>query len=503
MASYSSIVQRTAKAFASGKTRKLEWRKQQLLALITMLEKEAEGFCNALHKDLRKPKGEALLMEINHTQNDAINHYNNLDNWARDEKVKTNILTMADNCYIHSEPRGVCLVIGAWNYPVQLTLMPLVGAISAGNCCIVKPSEVSPATASFLEEVVPKYMDNECIHIINGGVPETQALLRERWDFILYTGNSAVAKIVYEAAAKNLTPVVLELGGKSPCFVDSSSDLDLVSRRIIWGKFVNSGQTCIAPDYVMCTPEVQEQLIKRLESNLDKFYGENKQKSESFGRIVNQRHFDRIAALIAEAHVAIGGKMDKSDNYIEPTVLRDCRPTYPAMQDEIFGPVLPIMPVRDEDEAISFINQNEKPLAMYIFSKNKKQVDKIIGSTSSGGVTVNDTIMHASLETLPFGGVGHSGMGAYHGKFSFDAFSHKRAIMKRQQNMELLNDIRYPPYTDKKGSIIAFAMGKKLKHSNGFIGGIIGFVKIVFLGVFVGFLAKQFGFDKYLPAALK
>jgi len=377
-------------------------------------------------------------------------------------------------------------------------LLPLIGAIAAGNTCVIKPSEVAGETAILLEDLVPRYLDKQAFAVVNGAVPETTALLKERWDLIFYTGNNVVAKIIYEAAAKYLTPVVLELGGKSPVYVDSSSDIDLVSRRLIWGKWTNCGQTCIAPDYVMCTKDVEAKLLERMKVTLKEFYGDNIQASPDMGRIINGRHFQRVKNLMSSGKIAIGGNMDEKDNYIEPTVVVDCKPSDPAMTEEIFGPVLPFMTVQNEDEAIAHINANEKPLAMYIFSKNRKITDKFLKRTSSGGVTVNDIMMHAAVPVLPFGGVGHSGTGAYHGKFSFDAFSHKRGCMVRAQNMEFVNKLRCPPYTDQKLNILTWVMKKNPKR-----GGIAGFLPILVAGLAIAFVMKMLGMDRFVPASFK
>jgi aldehyde dehydrogenase (NAD+) len=498
MADYSELVAKQRVYFRSGKTRQLSWRKEQLQQVINMLETEAERMCEALHKDLRKPKLESMMMEVNMTRNDAQLHINSLADWSGPQKAKGDLLTASDTMYIQPEPYGVTLIMTAWNYPIQLALLPLVGAISAGNTCVLKPSEVAPATATLLEELVPKYLDRQAFAVVNGAIPETTALLKERWDLIFYTGNNVVAKIIYEAAAKYLTPVVLELGGKSPVYVDPSSDIDLVSRRLIWGKWTNCGQTCIAPDYVMCTKEIQEKLIERIRENLKSFYGDNIQDSPYMGRVINGRHMQRVKNLMSSGRVAIGGKIDEQDKYIEPTVLADCKPDDPAMTEEIFGPVLPFMTVKNVDEAIDFVNSREKPLAMYLFGKNKAVNEKFIANTSSGGVTVNDTMMHAAVATLPFGGVGHSGVGAYHGKFSFDCFSHKRACMIRPQSMEVVNNLRYPPYTDRKLNLLSWVMKKPAKRS-----GIASFLPVVVAGLAIAFVMKMLGFEKYIPQVLQ
>jgi aldehyde dehydrogenase (NAD+) len=357
------------------------------------------------------------------------------------------------------------LIIGAWNYPVQLTLLPLVGAIASGNTCIVKPSELSENTAQVLAALFPKYLDPECFRIVNGAIAESTAVLDQRFDKILYTGNGMVGRIIVQKAAKYLTPVLLELGGKSPAIVDKNSDLAIVGRRIAWGKFVNAGQTCICPDYVICEKSVEGPLIEVMKKTIEEFYGKDPQKSEDYGRIVNDRHFTRVTKLLTSGKVAFGGKTDPKDRYISPTILTDVDAKSEIMADEIFGPVLPIMTVNNIQEAIDYVNQHDKPLALYVFSKDDTVCEKVLRHTFSGGAVANDTLMHASVHTLPFGGVGPSGSGAYHGKLSFEAFSHQKAVMVKNQNMEVVNAIRYPPYSDTKTTWISRLMMER-PHSS-------------------------------------
>ncbi|EHH24604.1 hypothetical protein EGK_08287, partial [Macaca mulatta] len=366
-----------------------------------------------------------------------------LPEWAADEPVEKTPQTQQDELYIHSEPLGVVLVIGTWNYPFNLTIQPMVGAIAAGNAVVLKPSELSENMASLLATIIPQYLDKDLYPVINGGVPETTELLKERFDHILYTGSTGVGKIVMTAAAQHLTPVTLELGGKSPCYVDKNCGLDVACRRIAWGKFMNSGQTCVAPDYILCDPSIQNQIVEKLKKSLKEFYGEDAKKSRDYGRIISARHFQRVMGLIEGQKVAYGGTGDAATRYIAPTILTDVDPQSPVMQEEIFGPVLPIVCVRSLEEAIQFINQREKPLALYVFSSNDKVIKKMIAETSSGGVTANDVIVHITLHSLPFGGVGNSGMGSYHGKKSFETFSHS-CLVRSLMNDEALK-VRYPP----------------------------------------------------------
>lgn len=431
------------------------------------------------------------MMEIDFTRNEVVHALNHISEWVKPTKVGKDLLTMMDDAYIKPEPFGVVLVIGAWNYPVQLTLAPVIGALAAGNCVVLKPSEVSEHTSALLERLCPLYLDKDAFRVVNGGVPETTELLKEQFDYIFYTGNSHVAKIIYQAAAQYLTPVTLELGGKSPVFVDDSSDLDLVARRLMWGKFANCGQTCIAPDYVLCTPGVQGSLIQRCKTVLESFYGSDPKASDSYGRIINNRHFNRVRTMLdaTSGRVAVGGIMDERANYISPTLLSDIALNDAIMKDEIFGPILPFIDVKDADEAIEIINNREKPLAMYVFSNQKKTIERFLSQTSSGGVCVNDTLMHLSVINLPFGGVGNSGVGSYHGKFSFDTFSHNRGCLVRAQNMEKMNDLRYPPYTEKKSGMIAWLMKKTVKSDKVFM----AFLPIVIIGVALGFFTKMLG----------
>ncbi|KAM6184863.1 aldehyde dehydrogenase, dimeric NADP-preferring [Rhynchocyon petersi] len=446
----SDVVKRARAAFNSGKTRPLQFRVQQLEALRQMIKENEKAISQALGADLNKNEWNAYYEEVVYVLEEIDYMTKNLSNWAEDEPVEKTSQTQQDQSYIHSEPLGVVLIIGTWNYPFNLTIQPMVGAIAAGNAVVLKPSELSENVASLLATIIPQYLDKDLYPVINGGVPETTEVLKERFDHILYTGSTGVGKIVMAAAAKHLTPVTLELGGKSPCYVDKDCDLDIACRRITWGKFMNSGQTCVAPDYILCDPSIQGQIVEKLKRCLKEFYGEDAQKSRDYGRIINSRHFQRVMGLIEGQRVAHGGTGDAAARYIAPTILTDVDPQSPVMQEEIFGPVLPIVCVGSLDEAIQFINHREKPLALYVFSRNNQVIKKMIAETSSGGVTANDVIVHITVHSLPFGGVGHSGMGSYHGKKSFETFSHRRSCLVRS----LLNDdaqkARYPPSPSKE-----------------------------------------------------
>lgn len=446
-----SAVKKVKDTFRSGRTRDVEFRKEQLRKLLNLFDENEDELIQALQKDLHKPKAEAFLAEVLIVKNDIAYALNNLSEWTKPEMPEVAIVNKMDTCFTISEPLGVALIIGAWNYPVQLTIMPLCGAIAAGNCAVIKPSEVSSSTAKVLTELFPKYLDQDCFTVINGGVEETQYLLQKcKFDKIFYTGGSAVGKLVMAAAAKNLTRVTLELGGKSPCYVDKDSDLEMAAKRITWGKFANAGQTCVAPDYLLCHPDVQDELIRRFKETLFDFYGEDPKESPDYARIVNVKHFNRLKSLMSSGKCVIGGETDESEKYIAPTVLTGVKPTDPLMENEVFGPLLPIVDVESLDDAIDFINDREKPLALYIFSNDKSKIQRMMDNTSSGGFLANDTMVHTAVVTLPFGGVGGSGMGAYHGKYSFDGFSHKKACLLKKQAMESFNSMRYPPYEEKR-----------------------------------------------------
>uniref|UniRef100_A0A8C0MIG2 Aldehyde dehydrogenase n=1 Tax=Canis lupus familiaris TaxID=9615 RepID=A0A8C0MIG2_CANLF len=445
MSKISEVVQRARAAFNSGKTRPLQFRIQQLEALRRMIKEHEKDLAGALTADLHKNEWNAYYEEVVYVLEEIEYMIKKLPEWAADEPVEKTPQTQQDECYIHSEPLGVVLIIGTWNYPFTVTIQPMVGAIAAGNAVVIKPSELSENMANLLATIIPQYLDRDLYPVISGGIPETTELLKERFDHILYTGNTAVGKVIMMAAAKHLTPVTLELGGKNPCYVDKDCDLDIACRRIAWGKFMNSGQTCVAPDYILCDPSIQNQIVEKLKKALKEFYGEDAKKSRDYGRIINSRHFQRVMGLMEGQKVAYGGTGDAATRYIAPPVLIDVDTQSQVMQEEIFGPVMPIVCVRSLEEAIQFINQREKPLALYVFSLNDKMIKKMIAETSSGGVTANDVIVHVSVHSLPYGGVGNSGMGSYHGKKSFETFSHRRSCLVRP----LLNDeslkTRYPP----------------------------------------------------------
>ncbi|KAM6983532.1 aldehyde dehydrogenase family 3 member A2-like [Tautogolabrus adspersus] len=443
-------VARARKAFQTGRSRPLEHRIYQLKKLQQLFIERQKDISDAIKKDLNKSDVGTQLYETLGLEGEISLAIRKLKEWAAPRPVEKNLLTISDTVYIQPEPLGVVLIIGAWNYPWAVTIQPLVGAIAAGNAAVIKPSEVCVHTAKVMEELLPLYIDKELYPVVNGGVTETQELLRQRFDHIFYTGNCVVGKLIMEAAAKHLTPVTLELGGKSPCYIDKNCDISIACRRITWGKYTNCGQTCIAPDYILCEPSIQDRVIDEVKKAIKEFYTDNPKSCADYGRIINQRHFKRILTMLEDSTVAVGGDNDESDCYIAPTILRDVKPEAKVMQEEIFGPLLPILPVSGLDEAIKVINKGEKPLALYVFSSDNKVIKRMTDETSSGGLLANDCLVHFSVSSLPFGGVGNSGMGCYHGKFSFDQLSHLRGCLIKQLKMEGVNSMRYPPHTLKK-----------------------------------------------------
>ncbi|XP_063189483.1 aldehyde dehydrogenase family 3 member B1-like [Chroicocephalus ridibundus] len=460
---YAGLVSRLRAAWLSGKTRPMEYRVAQLEALGRFLDEKKQEILEATKLDMGKPSFEAEFSEIILCKNELHETLNNLSRWMKDEHVGKNSVTRWDSAFIRKDPYGVVLIIAPWNYPVNLLLGPLVGAIAAGNCVIIKPSEMTKNTERLVAEALPRYLDKDCFAVVTAGVQETTRLLENKFDYIFFTGSPSVGRIIMTAAAKHLTPVTLELGGKNPCYVSDTCDVQNVARRVAWGRFFNAGQTCIAPDYVLCSLEMQEKLLLALSKTVADFYGSSPQKSPDFGRIAGEKHFQRLQDLLCSGQVVIGGETDEKERYIAPTVLADVHPSDPIMQEEIFGPILPIVPVANMDEAIDFINSRERPLVVYAFSSNDKVVNQVLERTSSGGFCGNDTLMHVTLTSLPFGGIGSSGLGMYHGKFTFDTFSHHRACLHRYMGRETFNTLRYPPYTQQKLGMVRAASEVKRK----------------------------------------
>ncbi|XP_060118420.1 aldehyde dehydrogenase family 3 member B1-like [Heteronotia binoei] len=453
---YAALVDCLRATWLTGKTRPIEYRRKQLEALGCFLEENRCEILQAVNADMRRCAFEGEMADISLVMNEVNNALNCLHGWMMDECVSKNLATKFRSAIIRKDPYGVVLIISPFNSPFNLTLVPLVGAIAAGNCVIVKPSELSRCSEKLMAEVLPTYLDPETFAVVTGGHEPTARLLENKFDYILYSGNRRVGKVVMSAAAKHLTPLTLELGGKNPCYVDSCCNFQNAANRIVWGKFFNAGQNCTAPDYVICTTDTQDRLIPCLRHAIRCFYGCNPQESPDFARMINDEHFQRVRALIDNGRVAIGGETDECDRYIAPTVLADVKEWEPVMQQEIFGPVLPIFTVAGLEEAIQYINSRDRPLFVYAFSCNHQTVHRVLDCTSSGGFSGNDTLMHMTLVSLPFGGIGCSGFGKYHGRFSFDTFTHQRGSLISTMGFEALNNIRYPPYTESKLQMLKF-----------------------------------------------
>ncbi|MGW7793785.1 aldehyde dehydrogenase family protein [Streptomyces tricolor] len=426
------VVARLRATFATGRTKPVAWRTAQLRRLRALLTERGADLAAALHADLGKSSTEAYRTEIDFTVREIDHTLEHLADWLRPEPAPVPAHLGADaTAWTQYDPLGVVLVIAPWNYPAQLLLAPLVGALASGNAVVAKPSELAPATSAALAELIPAYLDTDAVAVVEGGVPETTALLAERFDHIFYTGNGTVGRIVMRAAAEHLTPVTLELGGKSPVFVDRGTDVDVVADRLARGKFLNAGQTCVAPDYVLTDPETARALEAALVRAIEGLFGADPARSPEYGRIVNERHFDRLSALLDSGRVAVGGVGDRAAKYLAPTVLADVDPASPVMQEEIFGPILPIVTVSGLDEAIGVINDRDKPLALYVFSESEETRRRIAAETSSGGLGHGLPLAHLTVSDLPFGGVGESGMGNYHGRYSIETFSHRKAVLAK------------------------------------------------------------------------
>ncbi|MFG2833085.1 aldehyde dehydrogenase family protein [Streptomyces sp. NPDC048434] len=426
-----AVVDRLRSTFATRRTAAPDWRRGQLAALRSLLTEHSDELLTALAGDLGKGPEEAYRTEIGFTLHEIDHTLARLDDWLAPRPAELPDRLLPATAQVVREPLGVVLVIAPWNYPLQLALAPLVGALAAGNCAVVKPSELAPATSAALARLLPRYLDGDAVAVVEGAVPETTALLAERFDHIFYTGNGTVGRIVMTAAARHLTPVTLELGGKSPVVLDPGTDLAAAARRIVTGKFLNAGQTCVAPDYVLAIGDTARAIEPHLAEAVHEIYGADPSGADEYGRIVNERHFDRLTALLDSGRTVIGGAHDRATRYLAPTVLADVTPDAPVMQEEIFGPVLPIVPVPDLDAAIAFINGRDKPLALYAFTASDATKHRLLAETSSGALTFGLPVAHLTAPDLPFGGVGESGMGRYHGEYSLDTFSHSKAVLDK------------------------------------------------------------------------
>lgn len=449
------IVHELREGYRSGVVRDIESRRIQLQRLRSMFAEQQDRLIDALVADVGKPRIEAYTTEIAFTISEIDHTLKHLDAWTKPTKVKVPLTMKPGSATLRPEPLGTVCIIAPWNYPVQLLFAPLVAALAAGNTAVLKPSEVTPSVSALVDELVPKYFDASTVAVVTGAVDETTALLAERFDHIFYTGNGKVGRVVMRAAAEHLTPVTLELGGKSPAIVAADANIAVAAKRIAWAKFLNAGQTCVAPDYVLVEEAAEDELLSALAGAVTSFYGDDPRQSNDYARIVNERHHDRLTKLLADGGydaTVIGGTGDRTSRYLAPTVLAGVKPDAAVMDEEIFGPILPVVRVGDIDEAIRFVNDREKPLALYAFSSDDDTLEHVVANTSAGGVTLNHAVLHLAVPDLPFGGVGQSGIGSYHGKVGFDTFSHTKAVFDKPTRPDLA--LMYPPYTGFKQKIL-------------------------------------------------
>ena len=443
---FQNILSDQRNLFNSQKTKNLKFRKMYLEKLKEVLLKNDELLYDSIYKDFGKSKFDTFTTEISFVLKDINYFLKNLNSLAKPKKVRTNLANQLGSSKIYPEPLGCTLVIGAWNYPYQLSLSPVVAALAAGNTCILKPSEIAENTMKAMAKIINENFPKDYFYVAEGGIEETTEILKLKFDKIFFTGSPKVGQIIYEAAAKHLTPVTLELGGKSPAIVTSSANFEVAAKRIVWGKFLNAGQTCVAPDYILVDEKVKDSFLDSLQSYIQKFNYHSE--SDNYTQIINQRNFDRLVNLIDQEKVYFGGKTDAAKRYIEPTIMHDVTWNDKVMQEEIFGPILPVLTFKNFNEALLQIAAYEKPLSAYLFSDNSEEKEEFTTKISFGGGCINDVVMHLSNDYLPFGGVGNSGIGNYHGKYGFDAFSHQKAVLDRATWGE--PDLKYPPYNDKK-----------------------------------------------------
>jgi aldehyde dehydrogenase (NAD+) len=442
------LLQEHRRYFEKGETRSVDFRLKQLDKLSKTIKKYEKQIIDALYKDLHKPEFEAYATEIGFLY-DSIKYFKkNLIKWARTRSVRTPIFYPLSKSMIYKEPYGTVLIVGPFNYPFQLVIEPLLGAIASGNCAVLKPSEYTPNITAIIKKVIEESFDNAYIRVVEGEREVTATLINAPFDYIFFTGSVGVGKVVMEAAGRNLVPVTLELGGKSPCIVDKTANIDVAAERITWGKFLNTGQTCVAPDYILAHKDIKQQLILAIVKQIRQFYGESPKASEDYGRIVSQRHMQRLVGLLDERKIVHGGQYDLKDLYMAPTIMDNIKWNDKVMEDEIFGPILPILEFDDLEEVVKTVNSRPKPLALYVFAEDRVMWQRIIENTSFGGGCINDTISHLTSPHLPFGGVGNSGMGSYHGKKSFDTFTHEKSVLVKTMNISLR--FLYPPYNQAK-----------------------------------------------------
>ena len=446
------------KAADQGVARPLSWRLTQLDGLLRFVTDHEFSILRALKADLGRCPAEARLVDIAMVRSEIDLMRRNLRQWLRPRRVHTPLAAQPGKSWIQQEPLGLALILGTWNYPFQQILIPLAGALAAGNAAVVKLSEVASHSASLMAAHLEHYVDAQAVIVIEGGPETASRLFAFRFDKIFFTGQSRVGRMVLAAAAVNLTPVTLELGGKNPAIVLPDSPLEITARRIAWGRFMNAGQLCVAPDYILAPESLRLPLIQALKQAITRFYGPDPQRSESFGRIVNQRHFARLLALMGKGTIAIGGQSDERDLYIAPTVLTDLPDDSAVLEEEIFGPILPVIGYGEIEEALAFVRRRPKPLALYLFTRDRRLQERVIRGLSSGSIVVNDVLVNQIVPGLPFGGVGDSGMGAFHGRYTFDAFSHAKAVVRRSLRADL--DVRYPPFTAMKNRILQWLLSR-------------------------------------------
>ena len=443
-----AIVNSQKDFFKTGKTKTITYRKQLLKQLQSELINQEDLIVKALYDDFKKPEFESVITETAIVLQDLKRTINNINKWAKPKRVFPSLLNFPSSDYLYSEPYGTVLIIAPWNYPYQLALAPLIGAVAAGNTVVLKPSELTPNTSALLTKIIKNVFPPEFVIVVEGGVDTSTKLLNQVWDYIFFTGSVSVGKIVAKAAAPNLTPITLELGGKNPCIIDKTANIKLTVKRIVWGKFLNAGQTCIAPDYILIDASIKNKFYEVLKDELITIYSKNPEKSSDFTRIINKKNFNRLSEMLTNENCVIGGQTNAEDLYISPTIIDEPSLNSKVMEDEIFGPILPVISFKNLNEINNIINNYPKPLSLYVFSTNTTtQAKKLIKEFSFGGGCINDTVVHFANHKLPFGGVGNSGIGAYHGKYTFDTFSHKKAIVKKANWLDI--PLRYAPYTGK------------------------------------------------------
>ena len=445
---YATLVAGQRAYFLSGATRPAAWRVAQLNAVKAMINENRDALFDALWHDLRRNRFDADLMDVEFNVKEADHALSHLHRWMKPERVHTPLVLEPGHVRVRRDPLGVTLIIGAWNEPFMLTLGPLIPAIAGGNTAVIKPSELAVACSAVLAQLVPRYLDTDAFAVAEGAVPETTALLEQKWDLIFFTGSPQVGKIVHQAAAKHLTPAVLELGGKNPTIVHSSANIRSAARRIAFSRYINSGHICTAPDHVLVWPEVKDEFVHEVGEAIREFYGDDPKQSPDYGRVINDRNFERLAGFLGSGTIAFGGQTDPAERYIAPTVLTDVSVDSPIMQDEVFGPILPVLEIDSVAKVIDWVNSHPRPLGLYIFAEDDEIAEQILDATESGDACVNDCSIQPLIPELPFGGVGNSGMGKYHGRYGFEAFTNARGVLYHGAKLD--PSVKYPPYSEHK-----------------------------------------------------